>query len=48
MTMMSVEPLDERRQKRLRRRNWAVFLVLAALAALVYAITLVKIRQGYG
>ena len=48
MTMMSFEPLDERRQQRLKRRNWAVFLVLAALVVLVYAITLVKIRQGYG
>jgi hypothetical protein len=48
MTMMSFEPLNEQGRQRLRRRNWAVFLVLAALAALVYAITLVKIRQGYG
>jgi len=33
---------------RRRQRNWVVFLALAGFAALLYAITIVKIGQGYG
>jgi hypothetical protein len=34
---------DDRRARSTRVRNWALFLVLLALAALFYAITIVKI-----
>ncbi|MDX2028140.1 MAG: hypothetical protein SFW62_05845 [Alphaproteobacteria bacterium] len=36
------------RLKRLRGRNWAVFLALVIFVVLVYGITIVKIRLGYG
>jgi hypothetical protein len=36
------------RQKRLRGRNLAVFAVLLAFVALVFAVTMVKIKMGYG
>jgi len=39
---------DNKRNKRRARRNWAIFLVLATFAVLVYAITIVKIKAGYG
>jgi hypothetical protein len=38
-------PESERRRK---RRNWAVFLALMGFVVLVYAITIVKIKLGYG
>ncbi len=34
--------------KRRTMRNWAVFGALAAFVVLVYAITIVKIKAGYG
>jgi len=46
--MIDANPLDQERGKRQRQRNWAVFLALAGFAVLIYAITVVKIRQGYG
>jgi hypothetical protein len=36
------------RAGRRRARNWALFAVLGGFAVLVYAITIVKIRLGYG
>ena len=39
-----MKPNDKRR----KARNWAVFLALAVFVALVYAITIVKIKAGYG
>lgn len=42
------DPVDLERQRRQRARNWALFGMLAFFAALVYAITIVKIRLGYG
>jgi hypothetical protein len=39
---------EDKRNKRRARRNWAVFLALAAFVVLVYAITIVKIKAGYG
>ncbi len=39
---------NDKRDKRRMRRNWAIFLVLASFAVLVYAITIVKIKAGYG
>ena len=41
-------PIDKEREKRRQRRNWAVFGSLAAFVLLVYAITIVKIKLGYG
>jgi hypothetical protein len=37
------DPDDERRR---RQRNWAMLIVLLALAALFYAITIVKMGPG--
>ena len=42
------DPLDKERDKRRNRRNIAVFLALGAFVVLVYAITMVKIKLGYG
>ena len=42
------DPMNEERQRRRRQRNWAVFLVLLGFVALIYAITIVKIKMGYG
>lgn len=39
---------SDKRKKRLHARNWAVFLGLVAFAVLIYAVTIVKIRMGYG
>ena len=36
------------RQRKRRARNWALFAVLGGFAALIYAITIVKISLGYG
>lgn len=43
----SIPPAVEReRQRRLRARNWAIFAALAAFAAIVYVVTLVKMAGG--
>jgi thiol:disulfide interchange protein len=34
------------KQKRQRQRNWALAIALVAFVALVYAVTIVKIRGG--
>ncbi len=39
---------DGERQRRRRGRNWALFGALAFFAALIFAITIVKIKMGYG
>ena len=41
-------PLDQERLRRRNSRSWALFGALAFFAALVYAITIVKIKMGYG
>lgn len=41
-------PLRTECQRRQSQRNWVVFLALAGFAALVYVITIVKIKAGYG
>jgi hypothetical protein len=46
--MNTPDPLSAERLKRKSRRNWAVFLALFAFVALIYAITIVKIKLGYG
>lgn len=40
--------ISKERKRRLRARNWALFGLLAFFAALIYAITIVKIKAGYG
>jgi len=39
---------DNERKRRQQQRNWAVFGALLAFVILVYAITMVKIKLGYG
>ncbi len=39
--------LAAERQRRQRRRNWAVLIVLASIVVLIYAITVVKIRLSH-
>jgi hypothetical protein len=45
---MSKKSVAKERKKRLNARNWALFGCLAFFAALVYAVTIVKIKMGYG
>jgi hypothetical protein len=47
---MSVPPDDVKaeRKRRQRSRNWAVFAFLGGFVALVYAVTIVKMKLGYG
>jgi hypothetical protein len=37
---------DEERNRRRRARNWAMLIVLLALSALFYAITIVKLTKS--
>jgi hypothetical protein len=46
--MTDPDPLNAERQRRRRARNWALFAVLGGFAVLIYAVTIVKIRLGYG
>ena len=39
-------PIEQERQRRLRARNWAIFLALAAFVAIVYVVTIVKMKGG--
>jgi len=39
------DPAPER-QKRLRQRNWALLAALVAFVALVYVVTIVKLKGG--
>ena len=43
---MAATPMGD--EKRRRQRNWGVLLALLGFALLIYAITIVKIQQGYG
>jgi hypothetical protein len=45
-----VEPpaVKRERKRRLRGRNLAVFLILLGFVLLVYAVTITKIKMGYG
>lgn len=40
--------LDPQRLQRRRQRNWALFAILAGFVLLIYAVTIVKIKLGYG
>jgi len=42
------DPLGEERARRRRARNWALFGLLGLFALLIYAVTIVKIKLGYG
>jgi hypothetical protein len=39
---------DAERARRQRRRSWTIFGALLFFALLVYAVTIVKIKLGYG
>lgn len=39
---------NEKKQKLLRGRNIGLFLALLAFVALIYGVTIVKIKMGYG
>ncbi len=45
---MKTSPVSTERKRRQRGRNLAVFLALLAFVVLIYAITITKIRLGYG
>lgn len=42
---MAIDPEEEDRRRR-RVRNWALLIVLLALSALFYAITIVKMTKS--
>jgi hypothetical protein len=46
--MNEPDAADAERRRRRRVRNWTLFAVLAAFVILVYAVTIVKIKLGYG
>jgi hypothetical protein len=48
--MSAVPPPDpaEEKRRRQRARNLTVFFALLAFVALIYGVTIVKIRMGYG
>jgi hypothetical protein len=46
--MPDEHPNDAERLRKRRSRNLALFAVLGGFAALIYAITIVKISLGYG
>lgn len=46
--MIDTQPADQEKNRRLRGRNIGLFLFLLTFVAIVYGITIVKIRAGYG
>lgn len=38
--------VEAERKRRVRARNWAIFLALAAFVAIVYVVTIVKMTGG--
>jgi len=42
---MNAQPVTEKK-KRLRQRNWALLAALVAFVALVYVVTIVKMKGG--
>jgi hypothetical protein len=38
--------IEAERKRRLKARNWAIFLALAAFVAIVYVVTIVKMKGG--
>ncbi len=45
---MSGAPITKERKRRQNSRNLALFLSLLAFVVLVYAITIIKMKLGYG
>lgn len=45
--MSAPDPVNAERQRRQRRRNWTVFLLLAGFVVLIYAVTVVKIKLSH-
>jgi len=43
---MNARPVPSEKQKRLKQRNWAMLVALVAFIALVYAVTIVKMKGG--
>lgn len=46
--MSDKEPVSAERKRRQKGRNLALFLSLLAFVVLVYAITMIKMKMGYG
>lgn len=46
--MIEVPHLTEEQRQKQKSRNLAVFLALVGFVVLVFGITIVKIRMGYG
>ena len=46
MGMPEPSAIDRERARRQRARNWAIFAALAAFVAIVYVVTLVKLKGG--
>ena len=40
------DTIEAERKRRLKARNWAIFLALAAFVAIVYVVTIVKMKGG--
>jgi len=38
--------VEAERRRRVKARNWAIFLALAAFVAIVYVVTIVKMKGG--
>ena len=45
--MSAPDPVNEERLRRQRGRNWAIFLILAGVVVLIYAVTIVKIKLSH-
>jgi fatty acid desaturase len=41
-----IPPVERERQRRQRARNWAIFAALIVFVAIVYVVTLVKLKGG--
>ncbi|HNB46225.1 MAG TPA: hypothetical protein PLL72_18710 [Burkholderiaceae bacterium] len=46
MIAPNTSSIEQERRRRQRARNWAIFVALAAFVAIVYVVTLVKLKGG--
>lgn len=46
--MSGEQPANTERKRRQKGRNLALFLGLLAFVVLVYAVTMIKMKMGYG
>jgi len=44
----ATDPVIVERKRRQRGRNYAIFFILLGFVVLVYAVTITKIKMGYG